>query len=116
MGEGCPERECGYTPLLLPPRAKSGGAGGCWGSGGAQDGGSGPGPTPPKEQVGATATPSPMAVGIIKAETRGEAAGSRGAALNRPAPQGKNSNGNPSGREKGWQVEGGGGIIPQTPG
>lgn len=42
---------------------------------GAQDGGSGPGPTPTKVQVGATATPSPMAVGIIKAETKGEAAG-----------------------------------------
>lgn len=48
------------------------------GEGHTQDGNSGPGPAPLEVQVGATATPSPMAVGIIKAETRGEAAGRKG--------------------------------------
>lgn len=47
---------------------------------GAQVEGSGPGPTSPKVQGGATATPSPMAMGIVKAETRGEAAETRGKA------------------------------------
>lgn len=56
-GDGLPTKGgCGGTLLLLPPRAK------CQGgrqedAGGAQDGGSGPGPTLPKVQVGATATP-----------------------------------------------------------
>lgn len=48
------------------------------GRGHTQDRNSGPGPAPLEVQVGATATPSPMAVGIIKAETRGEAAGRKG--------------------------------------
>ena len=48
------------------------------GRGHTQDTNSGPGPAPLEVQVGATATPSPMAVGIIKAETRGEAAGRKG--------------------------------------
>lgn len=68
---------------------------------GAQDGGSGPGPTPTKVQVGATATPSPMAVGIIKAETKGEAAG-RGVQLRAIPPNRKNSNGTQSGRGREW--------------
>lgn len=52
--------------------------------GGAQEGGSGPGRTPHNVKVGATANPSPTAMGIIKAETRGEAAGRRGVVQSHP--------------------------------
>lgn len=74
--------------------------------GGAQDGGSGPGPTPPEVQVRATANPSPRATGIIKAETRGEAAGRRGVVQSPLPPNGENSNRTQNGRARGWQAEG----------
>lgn len=83
---------------------------------GAQDGGSGPGPTPTKVQVGATATPSPMAVGIIKAETKGEAAG-RGVQLRAIPPNRKNSNGTQSGREESGEWREDQALLkPQIPG
>lgn len=67
--------------------------------GDAHNGGSRPGPTPPKVQVEATANPSPMAVGLIKAETRGEAAGRRGCSLE-PSPQRRKFKWNPKWKGK----------------
>lgn len=82
------------------------------GGGDAQDGGSGSGPTPPKVQVGATANPSPTAMGIIKAETRGEAAGRRGVVQSHLPPKWRKFKQNPK-----WKGEGmasGGGIRPSS--
>ena len=80
------------------------------GRGHTQDRNSGPGP-----RVGATATPSPMAVGIIKAETRGEAAGRKGGG-SKSSPLSKRRKFKPKPEWKRKGVMGGGesGIRPSS--
>lgn len=97
--------------FLLGQRAREWGAGGCWGD--AWDGALGLTPPHPRCRW-EPLQPSPMAMRIIKAETRGEAAGSRGCSLELSPPNGEKSNGTQSGRGRGGgQVEGGSGP-PQS--
>lgn len=102
--EGGPEGNVGvrHYCFLLGRRAREWGAGGCWGD--AWDGALGLAPPHPRCRW-EPLQPSPMAMRIIKAETRGEAAGSRGCSLELCPPNGEKSNGTQSGRER-WGVGG----------